>query len=918
MSFPYFCYSRGKKRKSSDERQKITKFASPLGDKKRKDLRRSKDCCFLDPEEQMYWETNFELATHEKTEKLRNLSLTDWSEWQCVPQTVKYASHSTRTYNFCEIMEFIDMNRTEEAGELYDREMRNYLDMDDVYGEEDSCNAKVGKGQRSKSKGKSRSKVTIDDTGEHNTKQDTKKQSGKDIKEAPKGKTWRQEYLKRVSEENFDEEGSDFEVDAPPKNINIKSGTKLYDEENETNCHGENVQIENETEGLRNHETDFEIKKSRKDSSSALNSKTKTLLKGGDELITEKRKSKEQHPDGINPPAGLGNNVNATDVEDLEDFPASQTWSSFLPLSTPENHKSHVLRKNSSLSKTRRSLIGSPVPSPPKFSDLSALSFGEFDIDSTKLNQNDLSIVEEGNEENTDDDGDSNSPSFTRLKDKEQNIICGPASDQLSTKHDTGRIRFDSTDNFAKKDDKCDNNLNKPNVESTSVCSENIKKAELHSAPNARLNTEYTDINEFPPVNNDENKGRIHIGKVNNLKSLTLTKSINRLKCFSFEGTRKDRQKQETSSSATGKPAACANQNTNFTGLRAEKRGFQTTSIVSHQIKSDVSKQTVSEGKDSKGRNDYIDVHVNDAEDFGIDLQMAESIMDVDFPDCPSPSVVLQPEVVEAETLFDDNDKGVTNCSERTAKQNTPRTAVNSSKTVNTETAILTPIPRLRTPLLSSRFSHDEMLSSVEQTAVYGKNNVKPDCETSLPKQECDSPDSPVQRKRKRITIAKPIKTANETPSPVVDINSPKNQNPAHENNLQCPQNDSPDSPIHRKKKRITMAKPLSVDNEATTPAANSARYQKPTCTVTPIVRRDVPKDVDTDVDTDEHDESDEEQTLFRKPSRKAMKRRMILSQSFQSPTAKADASDDDDFDTDYKKNLGMSNRYLFFLDVYL
>ncbi|KAM4690578.1 Fanconi anemia group M protein [Rhinophrynus dorsalis] len=63
---------------------------------------------------------------------VRELSLTEWRVWQNRPFPTVHVDHSDRCNNFISIMETIELIRQEEGGCSYDREMKSYLDMDDI------------------------------------------------------------------------------------------------------------------------------------------------------------------------------------------------------------------------------------------------------------------------------------------------------------------------------------------------------------------------------------------------------------------------------------------------------------------------------------------------------------------------------------------------------------------------------------------------------------------------------------------------------------------------------------------------------------------------------------------------------------------------------------------------------------------
>uniref|UniRef100_UPI00358F635F Fanconi anemia group M protein isoform X2 n=1 Tax=Myxine glutinosa TaxID=7769 RepID=UPI00358F635F len=64
--------------------------------------------------------------------KCRELSLSEWPQWQTKLQLSRYVSHSNTTHHFVKLMNFIDVLKLSEDDDTYDREMAAHLDLADV------------------------------------------------------------------------------------------------------------------------------------------------------------------------------------------------------------------------------------------------------------------------------------------------------------------------------------------------------------------------------------------------------------------------------------------------------------------------------------------------------------------------------------------------------------------------------------------------------------------------------------------------------------------------------------------------------------------------------------------------------------------------------------------------------------------
>eukprot|EP00112_Aurelia_sp_Birch-Aquarium-sp1_P016270 Seg3676.1 transcript_id=Seg3676.1/GoldUCD/mRNA.D3Y31 product="Fanconi anemia group M protein" protein_id=Seg3676.1/GoldUCD/D3Y31 len=383
--------SRGVKRKSTDRksnkisRNSLDKFTVVVDKNARSDG-------LLNAEEEDYWREHFRIENADlegdNPINTTKLSLSEWLPWQNIPQTVHFATHSKKTYAFCELIEFSEMAIAEVDGESFERDLEPYLEDNEFLRPEKAKDKK--RNSKESNKRNKYLKEKNDETVKISAKSREGKERGKGKIE--RGKAWRQGTLRINQEEFSDDDDEDFQMKKITCNAGFSENEKerveiieksagkassksaarqeavcpitCHQEEEEDNCY---YKVDDIKDKCLPESEDIELQDSIPIAAkpaidiNAISSKLKRFQR------QNCNEDKQLSPNEIK----TGNPIN----DEIDDI-FTQNISAYLPSSTP-NRTFATPRTRSSGWKFRRRSTEAAVPAPPTFSDLSCLSLGD-------------------------------------------------------------------------------------------------------------------------------------------------------------------------------------------------------------------------------------------------------------------------------------------------------------------------------------------------------------------------------------------------------------------------------------------------------------------------------------------------------------------------------------------------------------
>eukprot|EP00794_Sanderia_malayensis_P020486 gene20486-22502_t len=399
---PDDCKSRGTKRKSSDRKleKKSARKCNKEGANTIAKTFRNCTSYLLSPDEEQYWRDNFRIVPCNHKAAGHQLGggfecdyptakLSEWTQWQSLAQPVGYATHSTKTYAFCELIEQFDAIR--DKGSSYANALKGHYDDNSFISK--SCSKK----NRDRKKGECRKRKERSPTGDRGV--DGKKvKGGKKTKKQMKlnsARTWRKRTV--IQNKDFDvaEEDDDDFVTVKKVLAEESIACNVNDDGYDVRDARGSVEVDDRVGFEENNNEDKESAADKVDSCDNFNCSINCDdLREKDEFHRVGEPKSPEH----DKPAVMGSSTVRCDMErqdtslsdgnlingkDDEGFGVSSQLdtSPCFPSSTPDSSiqklMKHKVPGSSEFKFRRRMNPGcSVVPSPPKLSDLSFLSFG--------------------------------------------------------------------------------------------------------------------------------------------------------------------------------------------------------------------------------------------------------------------------------------------------------------------------------------------------------------------------------------------------------------------------------------------------------------------------------------------------------------------------------------------------------------